>query len=673
MTNSKRFTAACLLLLLTAGILLYSNAINAPLQFDDTGYIKDDPGVHMIDLDLGSLKKAALEGLPRNRPVPNITFAINYYFGRLAPAGYHWVNIIIHCLSSIFLFFFAKDTLLLYAQFRQTNHTGLGNALNFSTPKNTAAFIALFAAMLWLVHPVNSSAVTYIVQRMTSLAAMFYMLSLLLYVKGRKSQQPGNSLKGRTIIFFAGALLTGICAFASKQNTATLPLFILLYEWVFFQQLKPIQLKNLKVFVAFAVIVFAAAGLYYLGADPIERILNGYARRDFTPSQRLLTEFRVVIYYIGLLVFPGASRFILDHDYPLSHSLITPFPTLISLAAIIALTSLAFYRPRHHTLLFFAVLWFFGHLMIESTVIPIEIIYEHRNYLPLMMPCLLVALYAYKLLQKYKWLYAGILVLVIISLGTQTWQRNAIWQDPVVFARDGASKAPNKFRPRHNLGVNLKDQGRMAEAITVFNQAIEIEPRNPEKKSKKAQCYNTLGLALLKNDEPVRAIDSFMQALKLVPDYHHAEINIARAMIKQGRPEDALTHLSAFLSKHPGVAEAHMTMGDAYVKLQNLQKAAVHFRKTLENKPNHAKAHNSLGNVLAQQGRTQKAISHFRQAIHIEPNFAGAYSNLGNTLARAGRFKDAIKNYEKALAINPEYQKAKGNLKKVKTFMKKKF
>ncbi|MDZ7832231.1 MAG: tetratricopeptide repeat protein [Desulfobacterales bacterium] len=665
--KNSLYSLLAALALLAAAVLIYANTLNAPFVYDDDGYIVEDSAMYMVDFDLESIKKAAFEGRPKNRPLPNISFALNFYFGRLSPVGYHWVNIGIHILTAVFLFFFCRDTLALYAGFRKSEPDGPG--VNFNKHTTPAALIAFLAALIWLAHPVNSSAVTYIVQRMTSLAVMFYILSLMLYIKGRKSQRAAGAFTGRTAALFLGAALAGICALFSKQNTATLPIFILLYEWVFFQQLKPFNLKQLRVLGILAVIIFAAAGLYYLGGDPVERILSGYGRRDFTPGQRVLTEFRVVIYYIGLFFYPNADRLILDHDYPLSQSLAGPATTIFALAAILACIALAVYRPKRHILLSFAIIWFFGHLVIESTLIPIEIIYEHRNYLPYMMPCLLAAVYLSRLLKKRQWLYIGGMALIILLLGLETHQRNMDWKNLVTFWEDGAVKAPHKFRPHANLGSALLKQGKAQEAAVQLETATRLQPEKPQAVGKKAKTYTTLADALLRQNDPEEAIANYKKALKISPGFEDAVLNIARALIKQDRAEAALDHLKGYLKKHPDKAKLHMTLGDTYIELNNLKKAGMHFKKVLELEPYHTKAYNSLGNILAQQGKRDAAINNFQKAIKYNPESASAYNNLANTLAHAGKLEEAIKNYKKALAIDPGHEGARENMEKVIRFM----
>jgi len=670
MAIHKYKRALYILILFLGGILIYANAVHAPFEFDDDLRITFNDAVHMDKFDTASLKRAVLESPTKSRPVPYISFAINYYFGGLSPSGYHWVNIIIHNLCAIFLFFFFLDTLFLYSAFNKGEGKVSSCEYKFQINDNAASLVAFFAALLWLTHPVNTSAVTYIIQRITSMAAMFYIFSLMCYVKGRISQKAAGHLTLRAKILFSGAILSGLLALASKQNTATLPIFILLFEWIFFRKFRPLPKKTI-IYSAFPVIIIISiAGLYYMGGNPIEFLSNWYANQYFNLNQRLMTELRVVFYYISLFFFPAAVRLNLDYDYPLSLSLFDPAATLLAFAAIIALIVLAIYQPKRHLILFFTIIWFIGNLIIESTIIPLAIIYEHRTYLPFMMPCLLISFYAYHLFKKSSWAYIGILIVAVLLLGTETYQRNKIWQDAVVFAKDGVIKAPNKFRPWSNLAINFKKQGMTEEAVATFRKALEMEPKTPDAKLQKAHTYKYLGDALMKKEELESAIESYSQALDLIPDYRDVILKIAIAKLKQKKPQATIDFITSYLPKDFKDAEIRITMGNAYYQLHQLQKAADHFKKALASKPVPVIAHYKLGNILVQMGKLKEAIAHFEQTIQMAPNFPNAYVNLGNALAQKGQFNEAIANYKKALAIDPNYKKARENLQKVRAYLK---
>jgi hypothetical protein len=274
--------------------LIYSSNLSGPFIFDDSR-IENNPPLHITNLSLQSLTKAGFESSPSTRPVSYITFALNYYFHGFHTTGYHLVNICIHVLAAIFLFLLIKTTLSLphlqnkYAKF---------------------AWLPFAAALFWAVHPLQIQSVTYIIQRMNSLSAMFYILSLYLYAKGRLSG-PGV----RKWLLFTGALLAGILALGSKETAATLPFFIFLYEWYFFQDFDLSWFIKQVIPAAVLVLFFTVLVFLYLGSDPFSTILATYNLRDFTITQRVLTEFRVVVFYIGLLFFPHPGRLNLDHYF----------------------------------------------------------------------------------------------------------------------------------------------------------------------------------------------------------------------------------------------------------------------------------------------------------------------------------------------------------------------
>jgi hypothetical protein len=197
------YTAIGLLIIMAAGIIVYSNSFHAGMVFDDYSFIIDDSAVHMTELSENSIKTAAFKGSPAHRYLPNISWAANYYFGQLNPFGYHLVNLVIHLLSGIFLFLFIINTLRVYPRDTRDIYPEL---------------IAFFVALIWIVQPVGTQAVTYICQRMASMVALFYVLSLFLYVKGRTAMRQDLSHWRKPCLYFSGCLISFICAIATKET-----------------------------------------------------------------------------------------------------------------------------------------------------------------------------------------------------------------------------------------------------------------------------------------------------------------------------------------------------------------------------------------------------------------------------------------------------------------------
>ncbi|MDZ7832227.1 MAG: tetratricopeptide repeat protein [Desulfobacterales bacterium] len=600
-------TAAGILILTAVVFLIYSNTLNSPFVFDDTGYITEDPAIRMTDLSWENIKQAALEGRPKNRLLPNISFAINYYVGHYNVLSYHLTNIIIHLASGLVLFFLVRLTLARFAPAIGTN------------PWAAPGAIAFFAALIWLVQPVNTQAVTYIVQRMTSLMVFFYILSLFLYAWGRSRWQDTGRLTPKAAAALFGCGLAGICAVISKQNAGMLPVMILAYEWFFFQDLR-LSLSRKQVYWIIGVsAVFIAIALLYLGGDPLERILRAYTRREFTLAERVMTEWRVVIYYITLFFYPHPTRLILDHDYPLSIAPVQPMTTLICLVALITLAGLTLYLARRHRLIAFCLLWFLANLVIESSVIGIEIIYEHRTYLPFMF---LIAGGVHLALTRIRPTKAALAGLCIITVVFSIWahQRNTIWQSRVAFWADNAKKAPNDFRPHHDLGAAFYDAGQIDNAINQYRKALALKPGH-------ADTLNNLGNAFKRKGRMNQAITYYNRAIKINPRHTKARINLAGALIQQGQFETALDHLNQVLTRGPN-AEAHVNAGAALARMNRIDEAIKHFKKALAIHPDIAETHNNLGVLLIQKGDYQAAKNHFKAALRLRPGYKSARQNL---------------------------------------------
>lgn len=631
-------------------LLIYANTFQSPFVFDDLNYItKNDPHVHMTKLSWAQFSEAVFEGKPNNRPIANASFALNHYFNGKDTTGYHAVNLAIHLLTGLFLFLLLEKTFRrLTADDGKTRRNGPAgpDAGDMLSP----AWIAFFAALLWLIHPVQTHAVTYIVQRMTSLAAMFYILCLLLYVQGRMAAENGR--RGSTAAWFAGCLAAGACAFATKQNTGTLPLFVLLYEWYFFQDLRPVRSGRIIIGGLAAAAIFLVIASFYLGADPVERILSSYSRRDFTLPQRVFTEWRVVAYYISLMVFPHPGRLNLDHDYPLSQAMLDPVMTGISGAMIIGILAAAVYTAKRDRLLSFALLWFAGNLVIESSVIGIEIIFEHRLYLPSMMVAA-AAVWIFVRRVPARW-PSGIprmapLVAVAVVLCLWTWQRNQVWATDVAFWRDCTRKSPEKVRPLYNLAFSLQNRGDDDAAVRYYRRALR-QP-NP------AAHYN-MGLALNNIGHYEEAVSAFFNAVKM--DYRPAGIHqhIGYALSNMGEFQGAMQHYQRAVERQPDNQAARKNMAALADFLKRCQTPVDCVKKHLEKHPDNAALHYKLGVLHEKRGDLENARQRYRRVLDLLPEsnrkvYLLALTRLAGANLQTGRDDAALALYKKGIRLAP--------------------
>ena len=351
--------------------------------------------------------------------------------------------------------------------------------------------------------------------------------------------------------------------------------------------------------------------------------LRGYRVRDFTPFQRVLTESRVVIFYISLLLWPNPSRLNLDHDFALSYSLLNPAATLIAIATIIGLIVFAFLIARKEPLLSFSIIWFFGNLMIESSIIGLELVFEHRNYLPTMFVVLAIVSLAFRYL-KHALPAAIALSLVGALFCVWTFERNKVWADEITLYRDSAAKSPAKARPQNNLGAALSRQDRFEEAI-----------------------------------------EQYQLALKIKPEYSDAHYNLGYALAKTGKLDEGLSHFREAVRIEPNRVKYLNNLGVALVLKSNYSEAIDHLQTALKINPSDADLHNNLGLAFKKQGEPDAAMEHFSKAVALDPQHVSALINRGVMLMDQGQLEAARKHFARALEIRPDYLEARLNLEEV--------
>ncbi|MBW2408867.1 MAG: tetratricopeptide repeat protein [Deltaproteobacteria bacterium] len=596
----KKYEFLLIVLMAVVTFFVYTKTLTGDFIFDDGFNIKYNSHIRIKQITAESLLDAGFKGPAKRRPVPKITFALNYYFHGNNVIGFHMVNILIHIANGLLLYLLVNVT--------------------WSTPalrpyRGKYGWITFFTAFIWLVHPIQTQAVSYMVQRMTSLATMFYVLSLLCYIQARI--ETGNIKK---VIWFCVMPVSGILALGSKEISTTLPFFIFLYEWYFFQDLSMTWIKKRIPLIALVLVLLGIISLMYLGGHPIEKITSMYANHPVTMTQRVLTQMRVVILYISLLLWPHPGRLNLAHDFQTSHSMLDPATTLLSMAAIIVFVVAAVLTAKRHRLISFCILWYFGNLVIESSVIALEPVFEHRNYLPSMFFIFLVVFLFWRYL-KPKWLAPLLLCVSVFVCSLWTFERNEVWRSPILMWKDSIKKSPQYSRPYNNLGVALMHMGLNQLAEEQFRRAIEIDPKG-------ARAHTNLGYVLAQQGHFEEAIQHLTKALEIDPKHYEIYNNLGLVMTLQGHYREAIEY----------------------------------FFITVAIKPNYTHAHNNLGKALVKEGRLKEAIEHFKIAIDLDPAFEPAYNNMGMALVDLGHPDEAIVYFKKALEIKPDYAAARQNL-----------
>lgn len=571
---SSRFAAVFFISL--ASLIIYSNTLTSPFHFDDIPNIVENEKIRDISTFLD---------ISATRYVGDLSFALNYHFGRLHVTGYHIVNIAVHIANGILVWMFVVLTLRTPAMEM------------YGLDERVRGFIALSSSMLFTVHPLQTQAVSYIIQRYTSLAVFFCLLSMVLFVRWRLS-----SGRDSGILFYLFSIVSIVLAMKTKEISFTLPVVMLLYEYCFFRERRRIFYYFIPVFLTMLIIPVTLlewdsrqAGLFDSLMEASQETAK-ISRVDY-----LLTQFRVIVTYLRLLFLPVNQN--LDYDYPIYTTLFTP-AVLLSFLFLFAMSASAIYfilRSRKYgnaylQLSSFGIVWFFVTLSVESSIIPIkDVIFEHRLYMPGIGIMVAFSSAAAWVIESVRKRLSGmnssvpviVLLLIVLPLSFATYRRNQVWRDDISLWTDVVGKSPEKGRGYDNLGVAYFQQGKISEAIKAYQTAV-----------------------------------------RLTPDSHDAHYDLAVAYNRQGRFEDAVDEFNAALKLQPGIAEIHYNLGLVYFLHGQTGNAIKKLTDALQLKPGHAGIHYSLGNAYAREGKTDKAVEHYTTALRLQPGHLGANNSL---------------------------------------------
>jgi tetratricopeptide (TPR) repeat protein len=634
------------LVIAIAVFIAYSNAFEIPFQLDDIDNIVNNPAIkearYFTDPSwIDSVENTDVFDKPlfKTRYIGYLTFAANYALHGLNVRGYHLVNLLIHAANAVLLYW------IIILTFR-TPGFPRGDEKErffFAAPRD---FIALFTALLFAVHPVQTQAVTYIVQRFTSLATMFSLLALIMYIQFRLSGLgPGASerqFRSRALLkryaAYTGSLVSVVLAMKTKEFGLLVPAVIALYEFLFFEGGVKQRLRYLVPFgLSMAILPITLLGMTGAigagGIDDVAAKISG-AQGGMSRADYLFTQFRVIMTYLRLLFWPVDQAF--DYDYPIFHSLFE-LPVAVSFLFLLSLLAGGGYmyrlsrsektKDRRLCLLCsFGIFWFFLTLSVESSIIPIaDVIFEHRVYLPsvgfFLALSSVVALVAARWEDRtgaVKKALTIALSLLVVALSAATYARNVVWQDRVGLLEDDVRKSPGKARTHSSLGGLYAEQGRMNEALRHLRTAIALKPGY-------AEAHYSLGIAYAGLGRMEEAIYEYQLAIRIRFEY----------------------------------AEAHGNLGLVYAKLGRIEEAIREYRTALMITPYSAGIRNNLGNAYRKLGRRDEAVNEYLAALRLKPGFAEAHYNLGNTYADLGRGEEATAEYRAALRLRPDFPEAR--------------
>lgn len=536
--------------LILAGFLAYGNSFQGKFVYDDIRAIINNPHIRQVFPLIRSLTGPGDSSI-RDRPVVSFSLALNYAAGGLAPRGYHLFNLAIHILAGLTLFGILRQT--------------FQNPLFPSAINHSATGLSFFAALVWLLHPLQTESVTYIIQRSESLAGLFYLLTLYCFIRGAGTRQ--------SWIWFGGAFLFCGLGMGTKAIMVTAPVLVFLYDSIFIsgsaaQTVRRHWPGHLALAATWLIQVFLISRTSYSDL----KILS--------PLSYLLTQPSVITRYLRLTLCP--HPLCLDYGWPLAQGIGDVLPGAILIGGLLWLTVYGLFKKP---VLGFAGAWFFLILAPTSSILPLEDpLSEHRMYLPLAAIAALAAASGFSLLRRFlpaRQLRptAGVLTLAsALLLGHLTRERNRIYSDPIALWYEVSVLRPEHARGYYNYGLELGETGRRREAIVQYREAIRLKPDY-------ALAYNNLGVALSEEDSYYQAIARYGQAIRLNPHYWEARYNLGIALSQLGKDREALTSFQESLRLQPHFAPAYLRTGDLLQKMSRHREAAAYYQKALKINP----------------------------------------------------------------------------------------
>ncbi len=617
--------------LVVGTLAAYFNSYRGPFIFDDPAAILDNATLRDLT-DLRTVLSPPAEGMTvSGRPLINLSLAINYAISGENVWSYHAFNVLIHLFAGLLLFGVVRRTLLLPAL-----RPRFGDA---------ALPLSFAVALLWLVHPLQTESVTYIVQRAESIAGAFYLLTLYAFIRACDDNQD-NVRSAATPITFrrrawsAIAVVACLSGMASKEIMVSAPLFVLLFDRTliaggFRAALRARGSLHAALFATWALLawlVFAAgtrgnAAGFGLGVHPYD-----YA----------LTQAGAIVHYLRLSFWP--HPLVLDYGFAVTTSPLTVLPQLLILAAAVAATAIALVKQSPLAL---PAVWFFAILAPSSSIMPVatQTMAEHRMYLPLAAVVLGAVMLAYRF-AKCGGVQAFSAVAGLALVAT-TLARNADYASALRIWVDTAAKRPDNPRAHQQVGTAYAALGNHREAVVHYARSEALLPDEGANLVNYAYSLSVLG-------RTAEAEARYMRALQLIPQSPDLHYNYANLLAQSGRLTGAIQHFREAIRVNPRMHLAHNNLGTALVNAGQPMEAIAAYEESLKQAPGFVDAHFNLGNTLAALGRTTEALAHYHAALAAAPAHANACANIGALLFNTGQREEGLRFLERATQLAPE-------------------
>ncbi|HEY0864349.1 MAG TPA: tetratricopeptide repeat protein [Lacunisphaera sp.] len=633
-TTSPRQILLATLTIVAGAALAYHNTFSVPFLFDDNSSISGNPSIR----GLITAWSPPVEGghTVSGRPFLNFTLALNYAAHGTAVWGYHLLNLLIHVAAGCTLFGIVRRTLCRLP-------AGGQRGARARHLQEDATWLALAAALLWTLHPLQTQAVTYIIQRAESLVSLLYLLTLWGFIR---SVEPGAS-KGWSVLAWVACLL----GMATKEVMVTAPVVVALYDRIFvagswrelWARRKGFHLSLALTWLLLAWLVMSTAG----------RGGTAGFGGGMSPWDYALTQVGAIVHYLRLTLWPSPLVF----DY--GKDLVAGWGDVWWQALVLFPLGLAsLWAAGRGRAAGWLGVFFFAALAPSSSFVPVvtQTMSEHRVYLALAAVVTLMVVGLYAVLGRKS--FVGFAILAI-GLAAATMRRNhdyrtelAIWEDTVV-------KRPANVRALAALGSIHQEAGRLDEARVLLQEAVRLAPQSVE-------ARNNLGNAWMKAGRWTEAMTCFEDALRLKPDEPYALNNLGNALLQLGRGTEAIARFEAALRVKPDFPEPRFNLANTLAQAGRTAEALTHYDFYLRMKPDDIEARSNYAATLQMTRRFGDAVTQLEFAVKLRPADAELQNNLGAALAQAGRPADALRHFEEALRLRPDFVQARENLERAK-------
>jgi tetratricopeptide (TPR) repeat protein len=605
------------LLLVVAVFFAYQPAWHAGFIWDDDVYVTLNRLLTAPD----GLKRIwfSLDSPSQYFPLTYTTFWLERMLWGLNPAGYHWVNILLHAVNALLVWWLLK---------------------RLRVPG------AWLAAGIFALHPVQVESVAWITERKNVLSLFFCLLTLLAWIEfvGERGK--------RWWRYYLPALILYGLALCSKTTACTLPAALLLVLWLQGKPVDRVRVLQVLPFLALGV----GMGLVTVWWERYHQGTEG-EMFSFGPVERVLMASHAVWFYLGKLVWPvnltfSYPRWTINSADPLAYGWLAAG---LGLGVVIYFVrrsagrgvevAALFYVATLSPLLGFIMLYTFRYASVA----------DHYQYVASIGPIALAAAGVTRALvsfeQRKPFLKPALGGALLLVLGLLTWRQCGMYADIETLWRATIARNPHSWMAYNNLGNALKREGRVDEAIIQYKRTLEIRPSH-------AEAHNNLGNALVQKGQVDEAITCYQKALNINPGYAEAYNNLGNALVQKGQVDEAITCYQNALNINPGYAEAYNNLGNALVQKGRMDEAITCYQKALNINPGYAEAHYNLGNAFLHERRVDEAIRQYQSALEIKPDFTEVHIKLGGALLQKGQVNEAVMHLKKALDIRPDYAMA---------------